>query len=89
MTLEEVAAAPGDSLIAIPAALPHVPQVRVGAEAADALRHGGGVPGPEDTPVGAVLVLDELGDVVCLAEATRQREVALQPRKVFPALCRP
>lgn len=84
VTFDELAANPRGCVIPTAVALPHVPQVAVDAATALALRQGQTIPGPEASPLGRVLVLDGAGDVVCLAEATREAEVVLQPRKVFP-----
>jgi len=84
VTFEELAVDPAAHLIAIATALPHVPQVRVSAATAQALRQGRTMPAPGEPPVGRVLVLDETGEVICLAEVAQERELILQPRKVFP-----
>lgn len=84
VTLEELADGPSGHLITIPAALPEMPQVRVDDAAAAALRSGQSIVLPADAPAGLVLALDQHGEVVCLAEAARQRELTVRPRKVFP-----
>jgi tRNA pseudouridine55 synthase len=89
VTLEELAAAPQEHLVPIAQALAHLPQVRLGPEAVEILRHGQAVPAPEGLSAGRVLVLDEGETVVCLAEVVQERELLLLPRKVFPPLCRP
>jgi len=82
VTLEELASDPLARLIPAAAALPDMPQVCVDAATAALLRQGRAVPTPEGTAVGRTLVLDEGGDIVCLAEA--REDGVVQPRKVFP-----
>jgi len=89
VTLEELAEAPGTHLLPIAEALAHLSQVHVNDEAEQTLRHGQEVPSPEVVPAGPVLVLNAAHDVVCLAEAVAEREITLQPRKVFPPSSRP
>jgi tRNA pseudouridine55 synthase len=84
VTLEELADDPAACLIPVAEALPEVPQMRVDEAEADLLRRGGTVPAPDGVAVGRTLVLDEVGDVVCLAEV--RQEGVVQPRKVFPFL---
>jgi len=82
VTLEELAEDPLAHVIPVAEALPDMPQVRVDAAMAELLRQGRTVPMPEGTAVGRTLVLDEGGDIVCLAEA--REDGVVQPRKVFP-----
>jgi len=84
VTLEELAEDPARHLIAMAEALPHVPQTHMDAAGAQALRQGRAVPAPPGVAAGRVLVLDEAGEVVCLAEAAGDGGLFLQPRKVFP-----
>lgn len=80
VTLEELAEGPCAHLLPVPEALDYMPQVRVSDDDAEILRRGQvvRVEGGRD---GAVLVLDQRGEVICLAETAPG--LLLQPRKVF------
>lgn len=79
VTLEELAAAPEDYLLAAAAAIPELPQVTVTAQEREALVHGQPFSG-EALAQGAILVYDEVGELVCLGESG---EGQVWPRKVF------
>lgn len=83
LTLEELATNPQAHVLSIPEALPHLPHLVVGAEAATRLRQGGNWPLAQEMPTGWALVLDEEKNVICLAEVQQRGKTYLQPRRVL------
>lgn len=80
VTLQELSEDPAAHLLPVAEALEHMPQARVSANDAETLRRGQGVR-IETAREGVVLVLDQQGGIICLAEV--QAGTLLQPRKVF------
>jgi len=85
VTFEELAEDPTRHVIPMAEALPDMPRVDVDEATAQALRQGRTMPVAGEPPAGRALVVDEAGEVVCVAEVVRERGASLQPRKVFPA----
>lgn len=79
VSLEELTEEPARHMLAAAEALPDLPRVTVTPEQREALRHGQAIAAGA-LAKGAILVYDEAGELVCLAEQVGE---LVQPHKVF------